>query len=122
MPVARTPKTRSIMVISQTGTAIVRNIPSTAKITFGPMQPGQKGSSYPGTEAVLRIYTSLSNQLAVFRNVLSFRDLSLDVEIEQVDVQEASHSHDGPGGSVSSRELRVSRQFVQQAVPVVPVQ
>ena len=68
---------RSIKVTTLSEVIIIGNIPDEAKITYGglrPDQPGQKGNT-------LRIYRKASgdNQLAVFRDVVSFVDCSLEV-------------------------------------------
>lgn len=90
-------KTRSILIESGDGNAtIVDDIPATAKITFGPVSPSNRG--YSG-ENVLRIYTSQSNQLAVFRGVQSFRDLSLSVRVREVTSTSTSEHVSGPEGS-----------------------
>lgn len=69
---------RTIKVTTLTEVMVVGNIPDEAKITYGglrPDQPGQKGNT-------LRIYRKASgdNQLAVFRDVVSFVDCDLTVE------------------------------------------
>ena len=68
---------RTIKVTTLQGIVIVGNIPDEAKITYGglrPDQPGQKGNT-------LRIYRKASgdNQLAVFRDVVSFIDCDLTI-------------------------------------------
>lgn len=51
-------------------------IPATFKVTYGTLHPGTR----PGAEGlVLRIYESDTKQRAIFRDVRSFRDLSLSV-------------------------------------------
>jgi len=83
--VATTAKTRSILIELQDGGAtIVEDIPANAKITFGPLAPGTRDYG-PSRDCALRIYTSQSNQLAVFRHVASFRDLSLSVRVREVE-------------------------------------
>lgn len=77
------------------GRQIVENIPATAKITFGPVTPG-KASGY-GERNCLRIYTAGNNQLAVFTEVLYFRDLSLTVKTEKVSKKQTQESVTGPG-------------------------
>ena len=70
-------------------------IPSNAKITYGPVQPGKQ--SY-GSENALRIYTSTNNQLGVFLGVESFRDLSLTVRERKVSATSESSVEIGPDG------------------------
>ncbi len=71
---------RTIEVLTSGGEVFeVGNIPSDAKITFGAVNPGSK-SSY-GSSQTLRIYRGAradnGSQLAVFQDVVSFRDKSL---------------------------------------------
>jgi len=50
-------------------------IPSTWKVTYGPMLPGSGGNQ----TLCLRIYETDKMQRAIFQNVVSFRDLSLKI-------------------------------------------
>lgn len=88
--------TRSILVHTQTDTLIVENVPASAKVTFGKLQPGKDGG-YDRSNA-LRIYTSANNQLAVFTNVLDFRDLSLTVKARKVKSKVSRKAEVGPNG------------------------
>lgn len=99
MAAASSTKTREVLVVFTDGTKRkVGNIPQTAKITFGPLTPGAKSYDNPTS---LRIYTTTNNQLAVFVGVREFRDLSLDVQEEHVEVEyEGSESHGPQGGHV----------------------
>ena len=110
-------KTRSILIEhSQGGATIVDGIPASAKITFGPVQPGGRGY---GGDNVLRIYTSASNQLAVFRDVLSFRDLSLAVRVREVTSSHDSQSVSGPEGERYSATSQTTGRFVPAPVPLL---
>lgn len=104
-----TAKERTILIEHREGnTTEVGNIPACSKITYGPIQPGSKGG-YSSGENVLRIYTTANNQLAVFRDVKSFRDLSLLVTRHAVQTDiDVTETH-GPTGSTSSRAVRKSR-------------
>lgn len=101
---------RSIEIIFEKGSRErVSGIPANAKITFGPMNPGAKG--YP-SETALRIYTSQQNQLAVFRNVATFRDLSLGIEREKVHVEkEGEDVYDANGDLKSKAKRRETRTW-----------
>lgn len=68
-----------MITYSRGNTEIVENVPDNAKITFGKITPGSERSEYG-----VRIYTTQQNQLAVFANAVSFRDLSLVVKRRQV--------------------------------------
>ncbi|MBF9316996.1 MULTISPECIES: hypothetical protein [Mycobacteroides] len=71
------PDTRTILVILKGGKKRqVSNIPANAKITYGPISPG----NWNCDQNALRIYTSQQNQLAVFVGVEEFRDLSLTIQ------------------------------------------
>lgn len=94
-------KTREILVVLAGGKRrLVKGIPSTAKITFGPVQPGTRDYGSGGN--ALRIYTTQNNQLAVFVGVQEFRDLSLEVLEEKVTRKGHEESEAGPKGSKRS--------------------
>lgn len=64
----------------------VGNIPDDAKITFAQLNPAASGDRFGGGGLTLRIYKGSrdnGNQLAVFRNVESFRDLTLSVSVKE---------------------------------------
>ena len=77
-------KTRSIEIHTDTKVILVDNIPKDAKITYGGLRPDQPGSR----TNTLRIYTSQQNQLAVFRDVIWFRDMSLELTERDIKVNE----------------------------------
>ena len=58
-------------------------IPETWKITFGAVVPGAKGGYAAGAFG-LRIWEATDKQRAVFANVASFRDLSIDIMVAAV--------------------------------------
>ena len=97
------PKTGSILIEGRDGRRIVEGIPTNAKITYGPVQPGGKGY---GQENALRIYTSQNNQLAVFLSVVSFRDLSLTVKVEKVQTEKSRLSERGAKGAKSEAHVK----------------
>lgn len=88
---------RSVIVETNEGPVLVEGIPDDAKITYGPMTPGSK--SYQGNERTLRIYTSNTNQLAVFVGVSAFRDLSLTIKKRKITSRGGTHSVVGPDGT-----------------------
>ena len=77
-----TDSTRTLVVTMQDGSMrLVENVPSDAKVTFGEMHAGGKGNGgWTPRETCLRIYTSQSNQLAVFVGVREFRDTQVSVK------------------------------------------
>src|SRR5256885_3150710 len=54
-------------------------VPSHWKVTFGPLNPGTKGSEGNGAPA-LRFYEAANKQRMVITGVLSFRDIAIKVE------------------------------------------
>lgn len=104
------PKTRSILVKQAHQKAlIVEDIPANAKITYGPIQPGKE--SYRSGNA-LRIYTAANNQLAVFVDVESFRDLSLTVKERKVTKKARSDAEVGPNGATSEDSYEETYEWV----------
>jgi hypothetical protein len=104
---------RTLIVETREGRRRVSGIPDDAKVTFGPIQPGKGGPVYVGDAAgnALRIYTSASNQLAVFVGVVSFRDESLSVEREVTETaREATSSH-GPSGSYADERVEIETRW-----------
>lgn len=112
----KTEATRAILVKLDNGeTKIVRNVPASAKITFGTVHAGaEKG--FHGRGYALRIYTTQNNQLAVFTNVAEFRDLALTVEkrVKNVDSKHAV-KHDKHGRTYEAGE-QVEYSFVEEVV------
>lgn len=98
--------TRTIIVETNQGLMRIENIPSNAKVTFGPVQPGK---GYPGENA-LRIYTAASNQLAVVLGVKAFRDASLTITRRQKVTRTESKSEAGPDGA--TRKQKVEHEWV----------
>lgn len=93
-----TATTRSILVKTREGEKIIEGVPSGAKITFGPVQPGSK--EYGGDRTnCLRIYTTANNQLAVFVGVTEFRDLDLTVKTRRIKEKQKRSAEHGPNGS-----------------------
>lgn len=72
------------LLIMGDGTKRKFTCPTRYKLTFGPLVPGSKDTTYNSREAlVLRVYDG-PNQKAVFTSVASFRDTSLQFEEEIV--------------------------------------
>ena len=72
---------RTLLVETQEGKVKI-TIPASCKVTYGNFTPGApEGGGYPGgNPATLRIWDTKDRQRAVFRGVLSFRDMSLKIE------------------------------------------
>lgn len=88
-------------------------VPSDFKVTYGPLTPGVKGGAYgDGEGAVLRFYEDDKKQRAMFRKVLSFRDLSLPLVAEVVEVEEAEELvADSKGNSKSKSKRKQEVRF-----------
>lgn len=73
-------------------------VPSSWKVTFGPLVPGSKNFSEGATTPCLRFYESQNQQRAVITDVISFRDASIAVEEKRVSVkQQTLHKQTGGG-------------------------
>jgi hypothetical protein len=69
-------------------------VPSNYKITYGKLHAGggDGNRNYDSPGNCLRIYEAENKQRAVFRNVISFRDIGLPL-VKKVDEDE--HTHEG---------------------------
>lgn len=104
MPATTSPA-RTILVKTRDGDKLVEGVPASAKITFGPVQPGK--DAY-GRENCLRIYTTANNQLAVFVGVTEFRDMSLQVKAKKVKEKQNRKAEFGPNGEAVETETETS--------------
>lgn len=112
---------RSILIVHDDGTeTILENIPGNAKITVGPLSPGR--NDYTRNDIALRVYTTVGNQLAVIRNVRSFRDLSLGVKVKQVNTELGEVSETGPKGKRRETYTNTEYEWVPQLVVAPPLQ
>ena len=78
--------TRTYEIVTSRGRQRI-TVPDTYKVTFGAVVPGSAksaGSSYNSGGWGLRIWESADKQRAVFSDVVSFRDLSIPLEIAAV--------------------------------------
>lgn len=75
--------TRTYEIVTSHGKQRI-TVPETHKVTFGAVVPGAKANSYSGGGWGLRIWESADKQRAVFSDVVSFRDLSIPVEVMAV--------------------------------------
>jgi hypothetical protein len=102
---------RTLLVTNIDGTQFTIEVDAAWKITFSAFNPGSKYGG-DGT-ATLRIYEAENKQRAVFRNVQSFHDVDLNVQLVAVEVEEYRHD-DGAGNQLSERTERV------RPMPVMP--
>lgn len=109
-------KTRSILIAMSDGSEmLVEDIPANAKITFGALQTGK--DHYGGGGTAVRIYTTVGNQLAVFRNAVSFRDLTLSVKVKEITYVEDAEVVTGPNGNKSKRNSQTTGQWMPVVNP-----
>lgn len=110
--VTKATETRTLLIERQGLGRIKLTIPANAKVTFGAFAPGSKGS-YGDLSATLRIYVGTqNNQIAVIRNVISFRDLSLAYEEEKVRKNGESTWHKSEHGSDYSESEIIDKEWV----------
>ena len=86
---AKSVETRTLLITKRDGEEIQIDIPATYKVTFGPAFITSK--AYVGGKQVpmaLRVYESDKMQLAIFTDVVSFRDLNIPMRVKQVKTQE----------------------------------
>lgn len=108
MPTATKPD-RSILIQRSGGhQQIVRGIPATAKLTYGPVNPGKQGYG----ANCLRIYTAGNNQLAVFTDVAWFRDMSLTVQTRKRSEKQNREAEHGPAGSKVATQTEEKFEWV----------
>lgn len=79
-----TTETRTVYILRKAGWSRLR-IPADAKVTFGPLIPGQSPDRYAqGNEKqagyYLRVYKTKDQQLAVVPGVIEFRDSSVKLD------------------------------------------
>lgn len=82
---------KTYLIEKEDGTRMKITVPADWKVTFG---PAAKGTNHAPSgrqfkmPLALRFYESETKQRAIFTDVVSFRDLSIPVEVEKTDVQE----------------------------------
>lgn len=76
-------ETRTYEIVTTRGKQRI-TVPAEYKVTFGAVVPGAKATGYGGGGWGLRIWESTDKQRAVFSDVISFRDLSIPVEVAAV--------------------------------------
>jgi hypothetical protein len=83
-------------------------VPSSWKVTFGPLVPGGK-NGYNGHDGVaLRFYAGKDQQKAVFTDVLNFRDMSIEIVERVTTTKQESYRKEGEDqGQVIIAEVQV---------------
>ena len=91
-------------------------VPSSWKVTFGPLVPSEVRHGEVRTFA-LRFYESEQQQRAVFTDVIAFRDVSLPVEERVTKIKQKAVHKDAPGGR---REMMVEARITEWRNPDAP--
>jgi hypothetical protein len=83
---------REYLIEKADGTKLKVKIPNDWKVTFGPAVKGKNqptvGERRLKMPMALRFYENETKQRAIFLDVVEFRDLSIPIEVEKVDIQE----------------------------------
>ena len=83
--------TTTYLIEKENGKRFKITVPSEWKVTFGPAARGldgkKSGASYK-IPLALRFYENETKQRAIFTDVVSFRDMSIPIAIEEEDIQE----------------------------------
>lgn len=91
MAAAREPKpNRKVLLEPVKGSNFIIEIPADARLTFGQVHPGGKGGYADASNGYyLRVYTTLSNQIAAYNGIVRFRDLTITEVKDEVEVASA---------------------------------
>lgn len=88
-------------------------IPEEWKVTFGPLVPGAKDGTNGSSSTALRLWSGKKGaeiQHAVFTNVESFRDMSIEIMEEHEDVRQETYVKQGDEeGEAIRAEVRVKK-------------
>jgi hypothetical protein len=107
---------RRVEYLIETNTSkFIIAIPSSYKVTFGQLHPGQKAQygSEPGN--TLRIYETATQQRAVFNGVRAFRDLSIPLKkLRKITESEAAAKSDGKGNKSAASSVTVEEIWEEE--------
>ena len=94
-------------------------VPSDWKVTFGPAAVGVNKKGLGGREVplALRFYENDTQQRAIFTNVVYFRDTSIQIEEERVDVHQKEGYVECEGKRKAVAFQATSRQWVDPDKP-----
>lgn len=85
-------KETTYIISHKNGTKRKITVPSDWKVTFGPAVKGTRRGNSPGSNLqmpmALRFYESETKQRAIFTDVVDFRDASIKILEEKVEVKE----------------------------------
>lgn len=111
------PDTTVYLVTRKDGRDQKVTVPSSWKVTFGPMYPGSKNFSGENNTPCLRFYESQNKQRMVITGVLSFRDMSVKVEEKRTSVKQQAMRRQTPMGE---REVLVEGRVEEWVDPDKP--
>lgn len=83
--------TRTLLIAHRDGTEEQVDIDKNCKVTFGPAVVGYKDTEKRTVPMALRIYEGKSDnsaQLAIFTDVVSFRDMAIPIRRKKINTQE----------------------------------
>lgn len=99
-----------LLLTMKDGTRKKVTIPSSYKVTFGPLVPGSKDGNNGYAGIALRIYAGKDQQKAVFTQVESFRDLSISIMEEKVETKSERYVREGDdSGEAINAEVKVTK-------------
>lgn len=88
-------------------------VPSNWKVTFGPAAVGVNAEKYSKKMPLaLRFYENGEKQRAIFTDVANFRDMSIKIEEERIDVQQKDGYMECEGRRKRVNFQATSRQWV----------
>lgn len=87
-------------------------IPENWKVTYGKLHGGDSRSGGMGDGCVLRIYESDTKQRAIFKNVISFRALTIPTKRKIVDTKILKNAeYDSQGNKVADEKIDVEERW-----------
>lgn len=100
-------------------------VPESWKVTFGPAVKGNRANSNPHGPKMpmaLRFYESDTKQRAIFTDVVSFRDMSIKIEEEVINIQEKDGYYECEGKKKRTTFQAKTREWVNpDAVSDMPL-
>lgn len=115
--------TRTYEILTSKGKQRI-TVPEDTKVTFGAIVPGAKANGYSGGGWGLRVWRDANHQLAVFSDVISFRDLSIPVEVAAVRKFGEDHWTIDDGTYVGKKAGTVEKKWmaVEEVAETVPLE
>ena len=102
-------ETRTFEIVTSSRTLRIK-VPENWKITYGLVHPGSKSHQ---KEYVLRMYESDTKQRAIFRNVVSFRDTSLEMQELVITSDETGETVKSSDGSLDlTKKKNITSEWV----------